>query len=105
MSGRRVSEKPPVGDLLLIKADVILVCRVADRIVFRLIGLDHDIPGLCPPACAAGRLCEQLEGSLRSPVIISVQGQVRHEDPHQGHAGEIVSFDDHLGPQQDVRFL
>ena len=50
MGGRRIGEKLPVQDLLLIKAVVILRRRVDDAVVLRLVGLDHHLAGAAAPA-------------------------------------------------------
>ena len=102
---RGIAEQPAVGDLLLIKCFKVLSGRVTDRVVVRLIGLDHNISGLSPPPRSSGRRGQKLESAFRSPVIIPVEGQVRHKDSYQSHSGKIMSLDDHLGPQQDIRLL
>ena len=73
--------------------------------MIRLIGLDQHPSRLFRAPRPSRCLCQELEGSLRSPEIRYVQRKIRCENPHQRHIREIMSLDDHLRPDQDVRLM
>ena len=89
--------------LLREEALVVLPRGILYRIVLRLVGLDHDRTRHFPAPGASGRLCQQLEGPFCCPVVARIEREVRQEDPDQRHAREIMSLDDHLRSDQDVR--
>ena len=104
MGNRRVSQHLAEYDLFLVKPFIILICRVNHRIMFRLICLDHGLPGQRSSPCASNRLCQQLECALSRPVICRIQGQIRRQNPHQSYFRKIMPLYNHLGADQYICF-
>ena len=46
-----------------------------------------------------------MQGALGRTEIRQIQGQIRVQDAHQGHIGEIQPLCDHLRADQDVDLL
>ena len=104
MTDRRITEHLSETDLLFVEAVIILECRMPDRIVIRRISLNQNFAGLIASSCPSCCLREQLEGSLSAPVIAGIQRHIRQQHADQSHSREIMPFDDHLRPDQDLRF-
>ena len=101
----RIHHQIAVGNFLRKEMLIVLIGGMDDRIVLRLIGLYHNLPGKRAPARPARRLCEQLKGALSCPVISCMERHIRCQNAHQRNLCKIMSLHDHLCADKDVRLL
>ena len=73
-------------------------------VVLRFIGLHDNFSLLISPACPAGDLRHQLEGSLRRAIVRNVQRRIRRNHADQAHILKIQSLRHQLRSDQDLRF-
>ena len=103
MGRRRILHHTPKFQLFFKKRRIILGCRRLNAVVIGAIGLNHRGSRPAAPARPARRLHQKLKGPLCRPVITPVEGQIRRQHANQRHAGEIMSFYNHLGTHQNIR--
>ena len=88
------------------KKTFIRVGRCAlNGIVIRVECLKDYSAGIFLPAGTAGDLGKHLECSLCCSEIREVQGKVSTEHPHERDARKVMTFDNHLGPREDIDLL
>ena len=100
---RRIMQHLPESDFLAIKTVIILRRRCLYTIMLRLISLDNNLSGPVSPSGSSRRLGQQLKCSLRGLIIPCKQRQIRSQNTNQCHIGKIMSFDNHLGTDQNIR--
>jgi hypothetical protein len=81
--------------------EVVVSCEL-DGGAVRGGGLDDDFSGHRSAAGAAGDLGEELEGAFAGAEVGGVEGEVGVEDADEGDVGEVESFGDHLGAEENV---
>jgi hypothetical protein len=91
-----------LANLLGVEALVVMLGRQTHGCVIWLEGLKNDFSGAVRTACAAGDLCEQLEGAFGGSEIRKGQALIREGYADQGHPGDVVSLRDHLRAHQHV---
>ena len=65
-------------------------------------GLYENPPRRVSPSAPARGLGKKLKGTFRGPEIGEPQGLIRHHHPHEHDPRIVMSFDDHLGSDQDI---
>src|SRR6266571_6833832 len=85
-----------------IKARVVMLLGKLDRIMVRMIGLQHDLAGRFAASGASGHLCEQLKRALGSAKVGESQCVVCSHHAHQRHAMNVMSFGDHLCADEKI---
>ena len=73
--------------------------------MLRHVGLDDHLAGKISASCPARGLGQQLKGPLRRVILGRVEREVRRQHADQRDPGEIVSLNDHLRADQDIRFV
>ena len=76
----------------------------AQDVVFRVVGLDQGRPRDLASPGAADHLGEQAERVLSRSEIRQGNRGIRGNDADQSHAGNVMSFPQHLRSNQDLRF-
>ena len=104
-SDGRIPRRIPESDFLLVKCVIVLRCRACDRVMVGKVCLNQYQPLPVRAPRASGRLRQQLESTLPRGIIRDIQRQVRHQDSHQCDVREVMSLDDHLCTDQNVRFM
>ena len=99
---RRKSILRPDCTLLAVEATIVVVLRVADGRMIRVVGLDQDLRGTGATAGPAGHLGEQGECALGRAVIRKVKAGVRIDDADGGHPGQVESLGHQLRTHQHV---
>ena len=72
--------------------------------VARVAGLKENLAWAMRPAGAPCDLKNQLCRSFGGPEIAAKEAAIHIQNANQGDIGEVVSFGQHLGADQDVRF-
>src|SRR5690242_1431925 len=93
-----------IPQLLLVKADVIVHGRVADRVVLGEIRLENDFTSEVAASSASRDLREQLERSFRGAEVWQSQRVVCANNANECDSMNVVSFGNHLGANQHVEF-
>ena len=73
--------------------------------MLRRICLDYNLSRFFSPSCTSCGLRKKLKGSLCPMKIIDMQRHVCRKYTDQRHIGKVVSFYNHLGTDQNIRFL
>ena len=74
----------------------------ADRVVLRVVGLDHHPSGALAAAGAAGELHQQVVGALDGAEVREAEVGVRRQHRRQRHLREVVPLGHHLGADQHL---
>ena len=101
----RVIKLTALFQLLVGVASEIRVSGELHRRTMRREGLNEDFAFTFATACASSDLREKLEGALGGPEVWHVKRKVCVQNTYQSDIGEVQSFGDHLGANEDIKFL
>ena len=99
---RRVVGALSESELGIHEAFGVVLGGEADRWMVWIVGLDQYAPGSRASPGAPGDLREQLEGSLGTPEIGHPESLVGHQNTHESHIREIMTFGYHLCAHQNI---
>ena len=92
----------PKGDLVFVKALIVVSTRRLNGRVVGRVGLDDDLAPQDASPGAPRHLGQQLESPLPGAKVGQVDDRVGGDDAHQGHAGQVQALGDHLCADHDV---
>lgn len=98
----RIIEFAAGGQLFFVESRVIMLLRLADRVVPGGEGLDDDKPRVVSPSAPSGYLGNNLECALRRPKVGDVQRCVAGNNPDQRYPWKIKPFGDDLRTHKDI---
>ncbi len=75
-----------------------------DRVMVRMIGLQHDFARSFTTPGSTGYLRQQLKRTLGSAEIGEAQRIVRADHAHHRHSMHVMTFGDHLRADQQIDF-
>ena len=105
MSCRRIIKKGTITHFLLIKPEIILVCRRLNTIMLWMVCLDKCLAGFPAPSRSSYCLGKKLKGSFCTPIIGCIKRKICRNRSYQSNVWKIMSLDDHLGSHKNVSLM